>query len=669
MRPVKGQGPDAETAAPLGRADEIHRRIVEASRDCVKILDLDGRLIYINPEGLRHLDIEDPGAVLYRPLIDFLQGPDRESAQKAIARARTGATGRFEGFVRTPAGVVKWWDVIVTPINDANGEVVQLLAVSRETTASRHEEAFRAGQHQVLEMIATGAPLEKVLNCLVHIIEHQCDGMLCSVLLLDADGVHIRHGAAPSLPETYTKAIDGVPIGPRAGSCGTAMYLGRSVIVTDIVSDPLWEDYRDVAVASGLRACWSAPILSPQKRVLGSFAMYYGTPRGPSREELRLIETAADIAGIAIEHQRSLEALRQSEQRNRAILRAIPDWMFILSTDAVFLDYHVKNPERLLVPPENFLGKSVREVLPPSLTEAHQLAFERALVSNEPETFEYSLESEHGLHFYEACIVRCDSDKMLSIVRDITDRKHAELDAAAQRQELAHLNRVLILGELSGALAHELSQPLTAILANAQAARRFLEHDPLDLPDLRATLDDIIKNDIRAGAVIERLRVLLKKGDSFLQPLNLNDVTREVLDLTHSDFLVRRISVTTRLASDLPPVLGDRVQLQQVLLNLVLNACDAMTEVEPVDRRLTLATAVDDGFVQVSVSDRGVGVPDDQLGAVFEPFVTDREQGLGLGLAISRSIVLAHRGRILAENNADRGATFRCFLPVAHARA
>ena len=160
----------------------------------------------------------------------------------------------------------------------------------------------------------------------------------------------------------------------------------------DIVTDPLWEDYRDLAVAHGLRACWSTPILSPQKKVLGSFAMYYGAPRAPSREELRLIETAADIAGIAIEHQRSQEALRQSEERNRAILRAIPDWMFILSTDGVFLDYHVKNPKELLVPPELFLGKSMHEVLPPSSPRRIGAHSSGRSATNEPERLEYSLE-------------------------------------------------------------------------------------------------------------------------------------------------------------------------------------------------------------------------------------------------------------------------------------
>jgi PAS domain S-box-containing protein len=540
--------------------------------------------------------------------------------------------------------------------------------IARDGPRLWRAEAFQADQRQVLEMIATGAPLDQVLTLLVHIVEDQCGGMVCSVLLLDADGVHVRVGAAPSFPDEYSARIDGQPVGPRVDSNGIVMHVGQPTIDTDIVChcDSQWDVLREAAMAIGLRACWSTPILSPHKKVLGSFAMYCGTPRGPSHEELRLLETAADLAGAAIDHHQSQEALRQSEERSRAILRAIPDWMFVMSSDGVYLDYHVKNPEALLAPPEAFVGKSMREVLPSWLADTYERAFERALATNEPELVEYSLEEHHERRFYEARIVRADADRLLCIVRDITDRKRAELDAAAQRHELAHLNRVMILAEQSGALAHELSQPLAAILTNAQAARRLLDRSPLDLDELRAALDDVIKNDKRAGTVIHRLRELLKKSNAVLQPVDLNEVTREVLDLTHSDLLLRRMPIRTALSPEIPPVLGDRVQLQQVILNLVLNACDAMSAVEPAEREITLTTVADDGFVEIAVADRGVGIPDDLLDSVFEPFVTDRAQGLGLGLTISRSIVLAHRGRIQAENNTDRGATFRCFLPVAN---
>jgi len=542
-----------------------------------------------------------------------------------------------------------------------------LAGISSDVPGLFQGEAFQAGQRQVLEMIATGAPLDEVLTLLAQVVEDQCDGTVCSVVLLETDGVHVRVGAAPSLPDEYSERIDGQPLGPRVGSSGSAMQVGQPIIDTDIVChcDSPWDVLRDVAVASGLHACWSTPILSPHKKVLGSFAMYCPTPRGPSREELRLIETAADLAGAAIDHHESQEALRRSEERNRAILRAIPDWMFVMSSDGVYLDYHVKNPEALLAPPEAFLGKSMRDVLPSWLAEKYERAFERALATNEPELLEYSLERHHEQRFYEARIVRADSDRLLSIIRDITDRKRAELDAAAQREELAHLNRVLILAEQSGALAHELSQPLAAILTNAQAARRLLDQSPLDLDELRAALDDVIKNDKRAGTVIHRLRELLKKRDTVLQPVDLNEVAREVLDLTHSDLLLRRVPITTALSPGLPPVLGDRIQLQQVILNLILNACDAMSAVAPADRELTLTTVADDGFVQIAITDRGIGIPEGQLDSVFDPFFTHRVQGLGLGLTISRSIVLAHRGRIRAENNADRGATFRCFLPLS----
>jgi len=662
-----------EWEASSGTLRQVRQCNVESSRDCMKILDLDGRLIYINPAGLERLGVEDARDLLHRPLVDLWQEKEREPLGDAIARAKTGAIGRFQGPCRTPAGIMKWWDMVIMPIADTSGAIVQLLAVSRDVSVPWQAEAFQVGQHQVLAMIATGAPLAQVLTLLVHLVEDQCEGTVCSVLLLDTDGVHVRLGAAPSLPDEYIDHIDGQPLVPRVGSRGTVMQVGRPVIVTDVVCacDPQWDFLRNATMASGLRACWSTPILSPHKKVLGSFAMHCRTPRGPSRDELRLIETAADLAGAAIDHHRSQEALRHSEERSRAILRAIPDWMFVMRSDGVYLDCHVaKNPEGLLAPPEVFLGKSMDEILPPWLAEAFRRAFERALATNEPERLEYSLESRHERRFYEACVVRCDSDRLLSIVRDITDRKHAELDAAAQRQELAHLNRVLILAEQSGALAHELSQPLAAILSNAQAARRLLDHSPpLDLDELRGALDDVIKNDKRAGVVIHRLRELLKKSNTVRQPLDLNEVTREVLDLTHSDLLLRRIPTTTALAPGIPPVLGDRVQLQQVILNLVLNACDAMSTVDPAERELTLTTVADDEFVQIAIADRGVGIPDGQLDSVFEPFVTHRPQGLGLGLTISRSIVLAHRGRIQAENNVDRGATFRCFLPVANGQA
>ncbi len=254
---------------------------------------------------------------------------------------------------------------------------------------------------------------------------------------------------------------------------------------------------------------------------------------------------------------------------------------------------------------------------------------------------------------------------VLASVIDITERRRAELEAGRQREELAHLSRVTMLGELSGSLAHELTQPLTAILSNAQAAQRFLAQGSADLAEVREILDDIVKDDKHAGEVIHRLRLLFKKGEVQRQLLDMNEVVRDVLKLMRSDLVNQNAEVETDLTDDLPVVSGDRVQLQQVLLNLVVNGCDAMTGIEAADRKLIVRTGLaGNGFIHVSVVDQGHGIPGERLERVFEPFFTTKAQGMGLGLAVCRTIISAHGGRLWTTNNADCGATFHFTLPL-----
>jgi GAF domain-containing protein len=177
----------------------------------------------------------------------------------------------------------------------------------------KQQDDFRRGQSKILQKLAANAPLKEILERLVLLIEAQSPGMLCSILLLSDDGDHVRHGAAPSLPKEYIEAIDGGAIGPKHGSCGTAMYRGEPIVVTDIAVDPLWEDYRELALANGLRACWSTPILSGRGKVLGSFAMYYQEPRTPTGDEADLTEVATRIAGLAIEHHAANEILARTQ--------------------------------------------------------------------------------------------------------------------------------------------------------------------------------------------------------------------------------------------------------------------------------------------------------------------------------------------------------------------
>ena len=256
--------------------------------------------------------------------------------------------------------------------------------------------------------------------------------------------------------------------------------------------------------------------------------------------------------------------------------------------------------------------------------------------------------------------------RMLGVTIDITRRKQAELAVQQQRNELTHLSRVTTLGELSGSLAHELNQPLAAILSNAQAAQRFLARDNADLAEIQDILKDIVNEDKRAVEVIQRLRLLLKKGEVQHLPVNLNKVVEEVLKIISSDLVNHNINVNIDLAKKLPAVIGDRVQLQQVLLNLIMNACEAMSHTNADRRRLFVHTE-QNGIdkVQVSVGDQGPGIPSESLGSIFEPFFTTKSQGMGLGLPICRTIITAHGGQLWATNNTPRGAVFHFKLPTS----
>ena len=258
--------------------------------------------------------------------------------------------------------------------------------------------------------------------------------------------------------------------------------------------------------------------------------------------------------------------------------------------------------------------------------------------------------------------------RVRAVSEDITRRKTAEREAQRRQNEVAHLSRVTVLGELSGSLAHEINQPLTAILSNAQTLQHLFGQDGAASPEIREILADIVQEGKHAAEVIERLRRLLRKSEFRPEALELPVLVDDVVRLVRGDLAHQGVSLSAELPPGLPRVRGDRVQIEQVLLNLVTNGCDAMADSEPRDRRLLLrATVGEDGEVCVSVSDRGPGIPESQLERVFEPFVTTKARGMGLGLSVCRTIVTAHEGRLWVVNNADRGATFHFTIPVSEA--
>lgn len=291
-------------------------------------------------------------------------------------------------------------------------------------------EALLAGQNRILEMIAHDAPLEETLTSLVFLIESQFEGMLCSVVLLDEDGQHIHHGAAPSLPDPYRKAIDGIVIGPKVGSCGTAMFRGAPVIVTDIMEDPLWEDYRTLASQHGLRACWSTPIASHQGKILGSFAMYYREPRSPGPVEMQLITEGTRIAGIAIERYQADVERRRVAENYRALVENLNDVVFSLDAEGRFsyVSPIIENLSGYSVP--EVLGKRFSLFVHPEDLSSLEKSF-ASTVAGEGGPFEFRVFDKSGRVRW----CRSSSRRMLAgervvgligILQDISDRKQAE---------------------------------------------------------------------------------------------------------------------------------------------------------------------------------------------------------------------------------------------------
>jgi len=390
---------------------------------------------------------------------------------------------------------------------------------------------------------------------------------------------------------------------------------------------------------------------------------------------LLMVATPLMLLAVAIaDERRSKEALRDSEERMS---------LAVESAQLALWDWDVTN-DRVWMTDEGrkFLGFEPGELIHfsklasldgrvhPDDRVARATAIQRALETHDTYEMEYRIMLPDGSvrwiasRGYASPAANDALPRILGVSMDITRQKQADADAQLQREELAHLSRVATLSALSGSLAHELSQPLSSILINAQAGQLCMSRDAPDPVEIRAIFADIVSAECRAAEIIEGLRSMLRRGQVALQPVSVNDSIEELLRLTRSDLIARGVSVSNLTTGDLPPAMTDRVQLQQVLLNLIVNACDAMESNPPKDRILTLTTFIVQDEIRIGVLDRGIGLPDD-VETLFQPFHSTKHGGLGMGLSICRTLMTSHRGRLWAEPRADRGAAFYLALPVA----
>ena len=786
-------------------AREDFRSIVDDLPTFVTLMTPDGELELANRQVLEYF-----GATLEelraRPSASTVHPDDRPDVLAAWRESlENGQPYEVAGRQRRADGVYRWFHMRAFPLRDTDGRILLWCLLQTDVDDRKRAEAVLASEKRLLEMIATGASLSATLTELCVSVETLCANCTCcSILLLNPDTKRLWHAASPNVPKAYTESIDGFAIGPDVSSCGTAAYEVKQVIASDIASDPRWAEFRAVALANGLRACWSTPILSQQNVVLGTFAMFSGKPSSPTREHQEVIAQITHLASIAIERAQNDAALKQSEARKAAILDSALDCVVTIDHEGCITEFNPAAERTFGYRREEVVGQQLADVIiPPALRQEHRRGLARYLATGEERVLgrriemtavradgsEFPVElaitripldgppsftgylrdmterkrSEEELRRGEAFLVeaqrlsstgsfswrvatdditwsaqlyrmfgfdeglpltleligtRVHSDDIplfyemidrargvgtdfeyehrlqmpdhsikylhmvahgirhqdggveyIGAVQDVTRRRLAEEALGKARSELAHVARVTTLGVLTASIAHEVNQPLSGIVTNASTCLRMLAADPPNLEGARETARRTIRDGHRASEVITRLRALFGKKNATAEVVDLNDATREVIALLLSGLQKDRVILRPELADDLPPVTGDRVQLQQVVLNLILNASDSMSGVDDRPRQLVIRTERDeDDHVRLTVQDAGVGFDPQGVERLFEAFYTTKSDGMGIGLSVSRSIIESHHGRLWAASNDGPGATFSFSLPCRHGR-
>lgn len=583
-----------------------------------------------------------------------------------------GTPGETEARLRRFDGEYRWFLFRAVPLYDEEGRLIKWYGQTTDIEDRKRAETLLTGEKQLLEMVARGRPLDEVLSALCRFLEAMAAGSRCSILLYDAERKRLHSIAAPSLPRSYTDFVDGTR-DLCDGPCGWAAESNEQIIAADIESDARWRStgWRKTALAHGLRACWSTPIRSIDGNVLGTFAVSFLEPGRPSDYHKSLIDQFTDLASIAIERHRKEEELRRSEAYLAEAQRLSRTGSFSWQPSSGEIawseeTYRIYEMDSALKPTLAL----ARERLHPEDFPLFDHAAAQAMLDGKDLQFEHRLLMPSGAVKYLQVVARSERDtaggstEFVGAVRDVTDLKVRELALNRVREELAHVARVSTVGALTASISHEVNQPLSGIVTNASVCVRALSAHPADVSAAMEAAKRVIRDANRAAEVIERLRSLFRKKEVVREPMDLNEAIREVLALAASEIERSRTIVRTSF-DPLPPVTGDRSQVQQVMLNLALNALEAMTDVVEGRRELTVETRLGDDEVRIAVRDTGEGLDPQTLERAFDPFFTTKREGMGMGLSISRFIVESHRGRLWAEAGTGGGATFVFTMPCA----
>ncbi|HEY0708976.1 MAG TPA: ATP-binding protein [Polyangia bacterium] len=529
-------------------------------------------------------------------------------------------------------------------------------------------------QRRLLTMMADGAPLSEVLETLCLALEKESEGAMCSVLLLDRDG-SMRHAAAPSLPAAYIRAINGQPMGPHAASCGTAAFTRKEVVVATIADDPLWADYRDLALGFGLQACASVPIVGgADNRVLGAFAIYYKTP-GPFPEpHLELLRNLKDLAATALLNHEREELLRESELR----LERTEAFSLVMVAVTDLEGTLMKVPPTLCTllgrEEERLVGSSIHDLVHPDDMRMWRQNL-LGILKGEVRSFDIELRLLRGdgqiMWTYVNTTVVPDQHggplHLMHYMRDLTLARKTE-------EGLRQMQRVDSLGVLAGGVAHDFNNLLTVMGANVELMRLRLE----DESELLSFLGDLETSVRRAADLTRRLLAYAGRAKPVMTSVDLNATARDMVRLVGVT-LPEQVEVRMELSDTIPSIRADSAQTQQVVLNLLTNAADAMDDRPGRIRIRTFATTLTEDdlkrrfpgqallpgpYVALAVEDSGSGIDASNLTRIFEPFFTTKPTGHGLGLSALLGILRAHRGGFEIDSEVGRGTWFCLYFPA-----
>jgi PAS domain S-box-containing protein len=606
--------------------------------------------------------------------LKVLHPDDISETERALNHAfQTGESFERVHRLRRADGEYRWHRVRAEPQRDPEGQIVQWYGLSVDIDERKRSEERLRVQHAVAQILAKAATIEEATPRILRAIGEYLGWDVGALWRVDREAgtlrcVELWHKASIEVPE-FERVSRETTFVPGLGLPGRVWSSLEPEYVPDVVSD---ENFPRASIAEreGLHAAFGFPILLGSE-VLGVIECFSREIRQPDQELLNMLATIGSQIGQFIERKRAEQALRESEAKFRAAIDGIAGLVAIMAPSGEL--------EAVNGPIIEYFGRTAEElknwgtsdaVHPEDLPRVLK-SYKTSLATGTPFHQELRLRRFDGEYRWfenRGAPIRDETGRITRwycLLVDIEDRIRALERLHQLQSDFAHMNRVSMMGELAASLSHEIMQPIASARNNARAAQNFLDMQPLELGEIREALRCVVGDTDRAGDIVDRIRDHIKKAPLRKALCDLNVAIDEVVGLARSAIVQNGVSVQSRLAEGLSPVPGDRVQLQQVVLNLILNAVEAMSSVEAGARELLISTEQDYTGVRVALCDSGPGIDAAHLERVFDAFYTTKPKGSGMGLSICRSIINAHGGRLWAETNEPRGTVFQFTLPSA----